>query len=103
MPKPLRTRSRRACSRLPALVVLLLSPLGASAQTLYWTGVKEYPEFVLRRGGPDGSDVDDFGEDIDGDLGGLAIDAQAGTLYWIENGLTEHRIVRSNLDGGDRK
>jgi hypothetical protein len=102
-------RSRCALTRRRVLALVLGSVLAASipsglrAGTLYWTAAREFPEYLIRRSGLDGSGLEDLSVKIEGGLGGIDVDANAERLYWIENGETERRIVRAQLDGSERE
>jgi hypothetical protein len=75
-----------------------------AADFLIWATASPDEHYTIRRSAPDGSKVVDFVDGIIIDsLGGLALDAGAGTLYWIEIGVTERRIVHGDLNGGGRK
>ena len=73
------------------------------AQKLYWTAVVEDPEYAIRRSNLGGSGIEEVVSGIKDSLLGLAFDDRAGSLYWIERGAEQHRIVRSNVEGAEQQ
>lgn len=86
-----------------AVVSGLVVRSSLAGDMLYWTAVNEGSGYALRRSGLDGSDVEDIVMGIEDDLAGLALDAGARKLYWVERGVPEYRIVRADLDGDHRE
>ena len=76
---------------------------GLSTEALYWTAAENSPFFAIRRSRLDGSNIEDVLSGVENQLGELAVDAQAGKLYWVENGVSVHRMVRSGLDGREQE
>jgi hypothetical protein len=73
------------------------------AEALYWTAADSCPSFAIRRSRLDGSNIEEVLSGITNQLGELAVDNQAGKLYWVENGVSVHRMVRSGLDGREQE
>jgi hypothetical protein len=72
----------------------------ANGQTLYWTESLSSTPDTLHRSNLDGTEVETIFTNIFA-IGGIAIDAQAGRIYWTDRG--EGNIRTSSLDGSDVK
>lgn len=95
---------------MPALCLCLtLSGTGASAQTkIYWTDITPGPK--LQRADLDGTNVETIVAPLDLAwnsslpwMEGLAIDPEAGKIYWVAAYFPGGRVYRANLDGTSRE
>src|SRR5262245_22538774 len=83
-----------------ALAMALFPALGTrlSSQMLYWTAVNDDMQYTVRRSGLDGSNVQDLTPWNDDMLVGLALDAEARSIFWVVRGIPKSQILRGDLD-----
>lgn len=83
---------RLRCAR---LLAAMLPAAAASASEIYWTDWSEATQGVIQRADTDTLQTETVLAGLPSQLGGLAVDAEAGKVYWG----AERRVYRANLDG----
>lgn len=97
--KATETLPRLAAALLPAALLLLLAASAPAADSVYWSNANaDTISFANLDGSGGGGDLDTTGATADGPEG-VAIDPDAGRIYWTNVGFASENISFANLDG----